>query len=399
MGWFRQSRAHRGLESLSRPSAHQYSELWHSKLWRDPAAAWTAATPSSLTIAAARRERVRVRELMILRLLMVATLSVLAWPAHAAITRDAASQTKCTGSTCALSHTIAAANLEAIITVHMFGTSSVPTVTAATIGGSPATFVGNVTNPSCAGGQCAIQLWRLTNPPTGLQSVSVTLSQTSQIILGVATYAGVDPPTPLGTLVSGIGTSSAPSINLSTASGEVVVGALTITNAGSTPTPTGGGSSYYADIDLGGSFHGAGSDQSAVSGSTAYGWTYGTSQNYALLAVPLKAAGTGGGGGGFSTERLVWTDLSSGLRQETNTRVYWKHSTQPTYQIIATLIPDSSTYTVSYTTQTDRCYVVDQINSVGVSPLSNVLCAAITAPGPIVQPLTPPPFGGGLSDD
>jgi hypothetical protein len=66
---------------------------------------------------------------------------------------------------------------------------------------------------------------------------------------------------------------------------------------------------------------------------------------------------------------------------------------------LATLIPDSSTYTVSYTTQTDRCYVVDQLNSAGTSPLSNELCASVTAPGPIRSTLTPAGIGGGSSDE
>lgn len=335
-----------------------------------------------------------------MRLLIAAVLLLaVPWSAQAAITRDDASQAKCTGTGCSVTHVIGAANAHAIISVHLFGVSSLPTVSAATIGGSPAALIGRIQHTSCAGGRCGVELWGIYDPPTGSQSVSVTLSATSQIILGVVTHLGVDGTTPLGTPASLTGTSSTPSVTLVTEAGDVVVGALSITNAGSTPSPSGGGSAYYSDIDAGGSFHGAGSDMAAIGASTASGWTYGTAQTFALLAVPLKAAGTGGGGGGFSTERLVWTDLSSGLAQETSTRVYWRHAGQPTYQLLATLVPDSTTYTVSYTTQTDRCYVVDQINSAGTSPLSNELCAAITAPGPIREPLAAPALAGGLSDD
>lgn len=333
---------------------------------------------------------------MIHRLIMGLVLLLLACPAEAAITRDAASQNKCTGTSCSTTHTVGAANTQAIISVHLFGVSSVPSVTAASIGGTPASFIGRVVNTSCAGGQCGVEQWGLNNPPTGSQSVSVTLSSTTQIILGVVTEVGVDGTTPLGTPVSLTGTGTAPSVNATTAAGDIVVGAISLTNAGGSLSPAGGGSSFYADIDNGGSFHGAGSEVSATSETTASSWTYPTSQTFALLAVPLKAAGSGGGG--FSTERLVWTDLSSGLRQETSTRVYWKHTLQPTYQILATLAPDSTTYTVTYTTQTDRCYVVDQINSAGTSPLSNELCPAITAPGPIRATLTPASLAGGLSD-
>jgi hypothetical protein len=268
---------------------------------------------------------------MLVRLLMLCLLSLLAWPAEAAITRDDESQNKCSGTSCSVTHNVGAANAQAIISVHLFGVSSVPSVTSATIGGTPATFIGRVLNSTCAGGQCAVELWGLYNPPSGSQTVAANVSSTSQIILGVVTELGVDGTTPLGTPVSATGNSDSPSVSVTTAVGDVVVGSLTITNAGSSPSPTGGGSSIYSDIDNGGSFHGAGSDLSAVGASTSYSWAYGSSQTFAILAVPLRAAGTSGGGGGFSTERLVWTDLSSGLRQETNVRVYWKHSTQPTY--------------------------------------------------------------------
>lgn len=318
--------------------------------------------------------------------------------AEAAITRDAVSQNVCTSTSCSTTHLVGAANSQAILSVHMFGFSSVPSVTAASIGGTPATFIGRVVNPSCAGGQCVVEQWGLFNPPTGSQTASVTISFSGQIVLGVVTELGVDSTTPLGTPVSLTGTGTAPSVTATTAVGDVLVGAVSIANAGGSPSPSGGGSSFYSTFDNGGSFHAAGSDQASLGTSTLYGWTYPTSQAFAMLAVPLKAAGSGGGGGGFSTERLVWTDLSAGLAQETSTRVYWKHSSQPTYQILATLVPDSTSYTVSYTTQTDRCYVVDQINSAGTSPLSNELCSTITAPGPIRPTLTPASLAGGLSD-
>lgn len=334
--------------------------------------------------------------------ILILSLVLPIWSAEAAITRDDASQAKCSGTTCSVTHVVVAANTMAIVSVHLFGASSVPAVSSFTIGGTPATQIGRVVNTVCAGGQCGVELWGLYNPPTGSQTVSVTLSATSQIILGAVTYLGVDGTTPLGTPVTQTGSSATPSLSLTTESGDMVVGAISLTNAGGSPTPSTGGSAYYSDIDIGGSFHGAGSDMAATGSTTAWGWTYGTAQTFAMLAVPLKAAGSGGGGGGgggFSTERLLWSDLSSGRHQETSTRVYWRHATQAIYQLIATLAPDSLEYTVSYTTQTDRCYVVDQINSAGTSPLSNELCVTVTAPGPIRDPLALPIFSGGLSDD
>lgn len=333
---------------------------------------------------------------MVIRLLIVALLLLLAAPAQAAITRSNVTVDKCTALSCNVDHAVGAANLEGLIFVHWFATTS-RTVTAADIGGTPATFVARSTSSTCAGGYfCGVELWHLTNPAVGTPSVSATLSASAQIILIAETWAGVDGTSPLGTPVTDFGSSNAPSVSASTATGDVVVSGLTITNAGSTPTLP-AGSIDYSEYDLGGSIQGAGGKITATGSTTAVNWGYGSSQPWALLAVPLRSAGSGGGGA--STERLVWTDLSSGNRQETSTRVYWKHATQPTYQLLASLAPDAVTYTVSYTTQTNRCYVVDQINSAGTSPLSNELCAGVTAPGPIRDTLALPVFSGGLADD
>lgn len=335
---------------------------------------------------------------MIIRLLIVALwLLLLAAPAQAAVTRSNVTVDKCTALSCNVDHAVGAANLEGLIFVHWFATTP-RTVTAADIGGTPATFVARATNSTCAGGYyCGVELWHLNNPAVGTPSVSATLSGTAQIILIAETWAGVDGTSPLGTPVTNFGSSSAPSVSASTTVGDLVVTGLSITNAGGSPTfPS--GSLDYSEFDLGGSIQGAGGKIDAVGTTTAVTWNYGSSQPWALVAVPLRPAGSGGGGGA-STERLVWTDLSSGTQQETSTRVYWKHATQPTYQLIATLAPDSLTHTVTYTTETNRCYVVDQINSAGTSPLSNELCASVTAPGPIRDTLALPLFSGGLADD
>lgn len=335
---------------------------------------------------------------MVIRLIIGALLLLLAAPAQAAITRSNVTVDKCAALSCNVDHAVGAANLEALIWVHWFATSP-RTVTSADIGGTPAAFVARSTSSTCAGGYyCGVELWHLNNPAVGTPSVTANLSATAQMILIAETWAGVDGTTPLGTPVTDFGSSNAPSVSASTAAGDVVVSGLTITNAGSSPTlPS--GSIDYSEYDLGGSIQGAGGKITATSSTTAVTWGYGSSQPWALLAAPLRSAGTGGGGGGASTERLIWTDLSSGNRQETSTRVFWKHATQPTYQLLASLAPDSLSYTVSYTTQTSRCYVVDQINSAGTSPLSNELCAGVTAPGPIRDPLALPVFSGGLSDE
>lgn len=331
-------------------------------------------------------------------LLMIGLSVLLALPAHGAITDGATALNQCTGDTCAVPITISGANAEAIVTVQWFATTS-RTVTTVTLGGGTAVLIDRSEQASCAGGRCGVEKWHLTNPSTGTITAQAWLSAAgAQMVIGVKTYLGVDGTTPLGTPKTTAGNAAAQSLTFTTAAGDVLDGGLVIANAGGTPSPI-GATQYYNGYDLAGSIQVAASSMAASAGSTEYKWTYATAQAFALIAVPLKPAGSGGGGGGSATERLVWTDLSNGLRQETNTRVYWKHLTQPTYQLIATLSPDSTSHTVTYTTETDRCYVVDQINTAGTSPLSNELCSDITAPGPIRATLTPASLGGGLSDD
>lgn len=333
---------------------------------------------------------------MLIRLFMLALLLWSAWPAQAAITDGTSALNKCNATSCSVPIAIGSTDLEVIITVQWFATTT-RSASGVTVGGSNATLIDRIEQGSCNGGRCGVEKWRLTNPGVGTPNVDVSFSASTLIILGVKTYAGVDPTTPIGTPLKTTGSAATQSLTLTTTAGDVVDGGLVIVNAGGSPSATGGGQ-YYSDFDLFGFVHGAASSLAASGASTVYEWTYPTAQAFAILAVALHPAGSGGGGGGLATERLVWTDLSSGQRQETNTRVYWKHLTQPTYQLIATLAPDSTTYTVTYTTQTDRCYVVDQINGAGTSPLSNELCTAITAPGPIRPTLTPASLAGGLSD-
>lgn len=331
------------------------------------------------------------------RVLLAVMFLLSAWPAQGAITRDQVSQNVCTGLSCSTTHIVSQANLEALVCINWFASNS-RSASGVTIGGSGATLVTAIENSSCAGGRCGAELWHLYNPTTGSQTVTATMPVSANMIIGVSTFANVDSTTPLGTPQSTPGSSATPSLTLSTSAGDVVAGCLSIVNAGSSPGLT-GGTLAFSQYDSGGFIQAAGGDLTASGTSTPFPWTYGSAQAFALVGVPLRAAGTGGGGGGFSTERLLWTDLSSGLRQETNTRVYWKHATQPSYQLLATLAPDSTTYPVVYTTETNRCYVVDQLNSAGISPLSNELCAFIAAPGPIRTTLTPPGHGGGASDE
>src|SRR6266508_2363923 len=96
-------------------------------------------------------------------------------------------------------------------------------VTTVSYGGTGLTFIGFQNAP---GNGNRVEHWYLTDPPTGTANVIVTLPAARNVVGGAVSFAHVDQTTPLGTFASGSGTSTSPSVVLSTATGQVVVDTL-----------------------------------------------------------------------------------------------------------------------------------------------------------------------------
>ena len=82
------------------------------------------------------------------------------------------------------SHTFTGTNRGVIIDVSIFATGS---VTSIDVGGSAATFVRTDTN-----GVYINEVWRLENPPSGTQTITVNLSASLTSIASASSWIGVD---------------------------------------------------------------------------------------------------------------------------------------------------------------------------------------------------------------
>ncbi len=91
----------------------------------------------------------------------------------------------------------------------------------------------NLTQVGRTSGNHAVEIWRLVNPSVGTANVIVSLGGTTAVKGGAVTYNGVDQATPNGTYASATGTGTTATVNVSSATGKLV---LDITNWDNNPT-------------------------------------------------------------------------------------------------------------------------------------------------------------------
>jgi hypothetical protein len=132
--------------------------------------------------------------------------------------------------------------------------------------------------------------WYLINPPTGAHTVEITFSSSlTGVVTAAASYTGVHQTTAFGTVATAQAYNTTPSVNVSSATGEVVIDAC---GTGSTLAAAEGQTerfnSNYFSVRL------AGSDKPGAS-SVTMSWTKdGGSGWWAMGGVSLKPASDGG---------------------------------------------------------------------------------------------------------
>lgn len=169
------------------------------------------------------------------------------------------------------------------------------TVSGITYNGVALTFVTSE-HPSNVIG---VEIWRLLAPATGSNTIEITMSSSVAIIEGFGvSYTGVHQTTPTGTDASANGNSSAPSVTVSSAGGELVVDVVGIKAADATETLTAGASQSSRGEE--GSYDGVslyaygGVSEEAGAASVTMSWdATPASDVWAIAGVPLKPlAGT-----------------------------------------------------------------------------------------------------------
>ena len=182
------------------------------------------------------------------------------------------------------SHTVGAAGTNRILVVGTSAESAVA-VTGVTYAAQALTKIG--AQASLDGATAATELWYLIAPPTGPNDIVVTLSANKKLAAGATSWTGVHQTTPLGTAVFAPGNSLSASVDVTSATGEVVVDALA--NKSSTSRTVGADQTQHWSVNSGGKPSSAGSSE-AGAGTVTMSWTHGVAVEWALGAVPLKQA-------------------------------------------------------------------------------------------------------------
>ncbi|MDB4981974.1 MAG: LamG domain protein, partial [Myxococcales bacterium] len=180
------------------------------------------------------------------------------------------------------------------------GTTTCGPATSVTYNGTALTFYGSSTN-----GTVRSEIWYMTAPAAGTQNVVVTAANATDVTATSMSFTGVDQTTPLGTLVSALGTGTTATVTANTAVGEPVFDTL---GAVGTTTPTVGPAQTVRQTNN----TSIGLHHLVIGSSTAAGqstpvtmsWTI-PSADWALAAVPIKAS-TALTGLGVSSFTAVW---------------------------------------------------------------------------------------------
>ena len=158
-----------------------------------------------------------------------------------------------------------------------------PIVNNVTYGGQSLTLVGSRVGGSAP---VRIEIWKLVNPNAGTANVVVNLSKNADgVSVGATTFTGVDQTTSLGTFVSAIGTSNAPTVNVSSAAGELVYDVVAGKDAGT--LTVGPGQAGLWDVNASGQSRGASSIEAGAA-TVTMSWVKGSSLEWAIGGVAIK---------------------------------------------------------------------------------------------------------------
>ena len=141
---------------------------------------------------------------------------------------------------------------------------------------------------SGSGGFGRAEIWYLVNPPVTTDTLAVYFDANGTHAVGASTYTGVDQRNPWGPVATATGTSTAPSVTATTATGQLVVDAL---GADTTVVATVGALQTQRWNDALTVVRGAGSTQAGADGGVM-SWTLATSQIWGMVAAALLPKAT-----------------------------------------------------------------------------------------------------------
>lgn len=162
------------------------------------------------------------------------------------------------------------------------------TVSSVTVGGVAATQEAVITD---APNNLRTEIWVCVNPPLGTQPVVVTLSGNAYLTIGAECLSGIDTATPVGSTQTASGSSTAPSLGLSTTYDySLVIDGLTTAQAPILYTPGPGQGLNWSQVAVGTTRQGGSSVEAAGLQPDAITMSYSITQNtpWVYAAVEIK---------------------------------------------------------------------------------------------------------------
>jgi hypothetical protein len=193
-----------------------------------------------------------------------------------------------------------------------FNNDDLQTVSSVTYAGQALTKIGQAVQSDDA----RVELWYRVAPTTGTNNVVVTFSAglNDGGVIGAMTFTGVNQSTPLGTFASATGDSTSASVNVSSATGELVLGVISVEGEDADTVTFGPLQAEHWNItSTPGDDTIAAGDTEAGASTVTISWSISpAADDWAIGAVPIKYAtstgptaapggpGYSGGGGGGS---------------------------------------------------------------------------------------------------
>ena len=254
--------------------------------WRKNGVNIAGATSSSLTIASvqpADQADYSVRVTNAGGVVTSANAVLIVLTAPPVMTNSTSSAVRSKGTSLTFSHDVKnGVNRALFVGVSMEGSSGAST--SVTYGGAAMTLVGRNTDKN------TVEIWKLVNPPIGTANIIATFNSSRMVVVGAAAFNNVNQTTPTDTFVSVRGKSTAPSVTVASAPGELVPVTLFGDNGPNAIPGAGQGAQWNSvSVDDDDRIRGAGSIK-AGSASTTMSYALSSSVEWTLGAVAIKSA-------------------------------------------------------------------------------------------------------------
>ena len=219
----------------------------------------------------------------------VGGLAVTAGRADAAIAFDARSVSVGTAVTFTFPHTVGiGSDRVMIVGVSVYNANK--TVSSISYAGQALTRLGFLDGGSGSNDR-RMEMWRLVNPPMGTANVVVTMSSSAKVVVGAASFFGVNPATPNGTFVSNEANTNLATLTVPSAVGELVIDCMAAQGNAATTIAGSGQTQLWNDYSRsnGGAVVGTASTEPGAA-SVTMSWGLASVDYWVIGAVSLKPA-------------------------------------------------------------------------------------------------------------